>query len=155
MHVACRQQWVGNISECWRAGQGVVQFARDLDGDAAGPPEPQVSLKFYMQPELIRIETVVYTSSALAAAGTLARSARMHLNTCGELRDSSGCPLPPCLAMERGLSLKDWMTRSRLNAGSVATDCKTAIKVRMGTRSATAHVLSYASRASPPITQRA
>ena len=107
----------------------MIQFAKCKDPSMSGAPEPQVALKFYVQPSLIRVETAVYGSPTLAASGALPRSAELHLNTTKELRTATGAALPPCLVMERGMSLKEWMMNSRMNSQALPSDCKTAIKV--------------------------
>lgn len=109
----------------------MVQFAKKLSIDPSAPsaPEPQVALKFYMDPELIRVETAVYGNPTLATFGALPKSAQLHLKTTDEMQTCAGAPLPPCLIMERGMSLKEWMTHSRMSTHSLASDCKTAIKV--------------------------
>lgn len=116
---------------CFCVGQGVVQFAKMLKVEPSiiSAPEPQVALKFYVQPELIRVETAVYGSPTLATYGVLPRSAQLHLNTWKELQTTTGASLPPCLVMERGMSLKEWMIHSRMSTNTLASDCKTAIKV--------------------------
>ena len=109
----------------------MVAFATEVKQDAAAPsaPEPQVALKFYVQPDLIQMETAVYGNPTLASFGALPRSAQLHLNTRNAHHTAPGAILPPCLAMERGMSLKEWMAHSRINSTNLANDCKTAIKV--------------------------
>ena len=110
----------------------MVAFATKVQQDTSTPgaPEPQVALKFYVQPDLIRVETAVYGNPTLASFGALPRSAQLHLNTRNEHSIAPGACLPPCLVMERGMSLKEWMAHSRISSNSLANDCKTAIKVR-------------------------
>eukprot|EP00892_Ulva_mutabilis_P005786 jgi/Ulvmu1/357/UM001_0363.1 len=114
-------------------GQGVIQFARLAKGTRPAPntPEPQVALKFYVQPELIRPESTVYSAPAMHAAGVLPQSGAFALNTDGAMTDSAGAPLPPCFVMERGVSLKEWMARSRLSSGRQTVHSKTAIKAML------------------------
>lgn len=94
-------------------------------------PEPQVALKFYVQPELILPESTVYSSPSMHAAGVLPRTGQFMLNTDKRLKDSAGVPLPPCFIMERGVSLKSWISRKRgVGSGTQTMNSKTAIKVR-------------------------
>lgn len=128
--ICCVQFVLNSVNVvCSCAGQGLIQFAKRKDASSSGAPEPQVALKFYMQPSLIRTETAVYGSTTLAASGALPRSAELHLNTTKELCTPKGVALPPCLVMERGMSLKEWMINSRMNNQTLSSDCKTSIKV--------------------------
>ena len=110
----------------------MIQYAQLSKGarGALPTPETHVALKFYVQPELIRPESTVYSSPAMHAATVLPQSGAFVLNTDKAMTDARGDPLPPCFVMERGVSLKDWMARTRARGGGQTMNSKTAIKVR-------------------------
>lgn len=97
---------------------------------AMATPEAQAALKFYVQPELILPESKVYASPAMHAAAVLPRTGQFLLNTDAAITDAAGVPLPPCFVMERGISLKVWMSRTRAGGGPQTMSSKTAIQVR-------------------------
>ena len=97
---------------------------------AMATPEAQAALKFYVQPELILPESKVYASPVMHAAAALPRTGQFLLNTDAAITDAAGVPLPPCFVMERGISLKVWMSRTRAGGGPQTMSSKTAIQVR-------------------------
>jgi hypothetical protein len=93
---------------CIDAGQAIVQFACwRLD-------RLIYAIKFFVSRNAFRAELQLLGHPALSRL--LPQIEDVCSNDDGRLRDSRGCPLPPCIIMERIESLDRWCARARPDA---------------------------------------
>jgi hypothetical protein len=95
------------------AGQGVVQFARRVDGNHC-----LFAIKFFADRRDYLEEVEVYHSSPLAHF--MPRVWRTESNDDGSIRDPFGGPMAPFIVMEKGQSLQDRARQCRVDVFTAA-----------------------------------
>lgn len=124
--VADLRGWGRHVSLQICAGQAVVQFAQDID------TRQTVAIKFFTRDADFAAEAAMYTrvlqEEDREAQGRFVR----FVPRVEALRSSRGSArvegvprhaLPPCLALERGNSLQDWVARTQLRGPEYVAQC--------------------------------
>lgn len=99
-----------------RAGQAIIQFAKRLHS------REEFALKFFLHRTDYEAEAASYRSAHL---GSFMPAVERYVdNDDGMLRDAAGNPMPPCIIMERGESLRDRMMLAHTDkAGTAQVRC--------------------------------
>ena len=89
------------------AGQGVVQFATEK-----GNSELEFAIKLFVHTEAFCKEAALYQDTSSPFHKLLPSCRSIVANEDGLFVDGRGCPMPPCIVVERGESLDLWAQRS-------------------------------------------
>lgn len=91
------------------AGQGVVQYARRVQNNAAH----LYAIKFYARVRTFQEESEIYKSSPLRRF--MPTVSRVERNEDGAIKDPFGKPLAPFVVMEKGESLQEKLGKRNID----------------------------------------
>eukprot|EP00892_Ulva_mutabilis_P000483 jgi/Ulvmu1/10435/UM062_0032.1 len=95
-----------------RGGQAIIQFAKRLHS------REEFALKFFLNRTDYEAEAACYRSAHL---GSFMPAVERYVdNDDGAMRDAAGNPMPPCIIMERGESLRDRMQLAHTDKAGTA-----------------------------------
>jgi hypothetical protein len=88
------------------AGQAVVQFAKH------SVSEEEFAIKFFLFKSAFREERAQYTDRSRPLWHFLPKARAIFDNEDGSFVDAWDSPMPPCIVMEKGESLDQWVKRN-------------------------------------------